>query len=100
MAASNCLLRSRVVDRQSGGNEHDRHALAKVKQSALKEPAASFCAAAIAKLRLSDGAMDKEGLKERIASRVYLRISTNLRQLIRKQAEEREALRAQLSATR
>ena len=41
-----------------------------MKQSSLKEPAASFCAAAIAELRLSDGAMDKDGLKERIASRL------------------------------
>ena len=41
-----------------------------IKQSNVKEPAASFCAAAIAELRLSDGATDKDGLKERIASRL------------------------------
>ena len=44
--------------------------LSNVKQSNVKEPAASFCAAAIAELRLSDGATDKDGLKERIASRL------------------------------
>ena len=44
--------------------------LSNIKQSNVKEPAASFCAAAIAELRLSDGATDKDGLKERIASRL------------------------------
>jgi biopolymer transport protein ExbB len=44
--------------------------LSNVKQSNVKEPAASFCVAAIAELRLSDGAVDKDGLKERIASRL------------------------------
>ena len=43
--------------------------LPNIKQSDLKEPAASFCAAAIAEVNLSDAANDKEGLKERIASR-------------------------------
>jgi biopolymer transport protein ExbB len=44
--------------------------LANVQSSGVKEPAASFCSAAATELRLSDGAMDKEGLKERIASRL------------------------------
>jgi biopolymer transport protein ExbB len=44
--------------------------LASIKQSNVKEPAASFCAAAIAEFRASDGAVDKDGLKERIASRL------------------------------
>src|SRR5262245_35900817 len=44
--------------------------LASFKQSNVKEPAASFCAAAIAEFRASDGAVDKDGLKERIASRL------------------------------
>jgi biopolymer transport protein ExbB len=44
--------------------------LANIKQSSLKGPAASFCAAAIEELHLSDAAADKEGLKERIASRL------------------------------
>ena len=41
-----------------------------VKPSNLKEPAASFCAAAIAELRLTDGIKNKDGLKERVASRL------------------------------
>jgi biopolymer transport protein ExbB len=44
--------------------------LAGAGESIVSEPAASFCASAIAELRLSDGAMDKGGLKERIASRL------------------------------
>jgi len=39
-------------------------------QSSVNEPAASFCEAAIAELHLSDMTADKEGLKERIASRL------------------------------
>jgi biopolymer transport protein ExbB len=44
--------------------------LASIKQTNVKEPAASFCAAAVAELHLSDVTADKEGLKERIASRL------------------------------
>jgi biopolymer transport protein ExbB len=44
--------------------------LASIRQSDLKEPAASFFAAAIDELRLSAAAADKESLKERIASRL------------------------------
>src|SRR5207342_402138 len=35
-----------------------------------KEPAASFCAEAIAEFRLSEGIAEKDGLKERVASRL------------------------------
>src|SRR4249919_1903356 len=41
-----------------------------VKPSNLKEPAASFCAEAIAEFRLSEGVADTDGLKERIGSRL------------------------------
>jgi biopolymer transport protein ExbB len=44
--------------------------LANIQPTSLNEPAASFCEAAIAELHLSDMAADKEGLKERIASRL------------------------------
>jgi biopolymer transport protein ExbB len=44
--------------------------LASIRPSDLKEPAASFFAAAIDELRLSDAIADRESLKERIASRL------------------------------
>ena len=44
--------------------------LANVQASDAKEPAASLCKAAFTELRLSEGAMDKDGLKERITSRL------------------------------
>ena len=44
--------------------------LASTRISNLKEPAARFCAAAATELRLSDGATEKDGLKERIVSRL------------------------------
>jgi tonB-system energizer ExbB len=44
--------------------------LANIKQSKLKEPAASFCAAAISELQLSEATDDKESLKERIIWRL------------------------------
>jgi biopolymer transport protein ExbB len=44
--------------------------VAGARQSNIEEPVASFCAAAVDELRLSDGSMDKDGLKERIASRL------------------------------
>ncbi len=44
--------------------------VASVRQSNIEEPVASFYAAAVDELRLSDGSMDKDGLKERIASRL------------------------------
>ena len=44
--------------------------LANARQSNIEEPVASFYAAVVDELRLSDGSMDKDGLKERIASRL------------------------------
>jgi biopolymer transport protein ExbB len=44
--------------------------LANVDLPTLKEPSAAFCNAAVAEMRLSDSPADKEGLKERIASRL------------------------------
>ena len=38
--------------------------------STVKEPAAAFYSAALKEVQLSDGAVDKDGLKERIASRL------------------------------
>ena len=44
--------------------------VAGVRQSNIEEPVASFYTAAVDELRLSDGTIDKDGLKERIASRL------------------------------
>jgi biopolymer transport protein ExbB len=44
--------------------------VAGARPSNIEEPVASFYAAAVDELRLSDGSMDKDGLKERIASRL------------------------------
>src|SRR6476661_2821698 len=44
--------------------------LRNAKLSNLKEPASSFCGEAIAEFRLSEGIADKDGLKERIDSRL------------------------------
>ena len=44
--------------------------LANIQTSNLQEPAARFCDAAITELRLSDRLTDKDGLKERIVSRL------------------------------
>ncbi|MGA8998558.1 MAG: tonB-system energizer ExbB [Pseudolabrys sp.] len=44
--------------------------VAGVTQSNIEEPVASFYTAAVDELRLSDGTIDKDGLKERIASRL------------------------------
>ena len=44
--------------------------LANARQTNIEEPVASFYAATVDELRLSDGSMDKDGLKERIASRL------------------------------
>jgi len=44
--------------------------VASVRQANIEEPVASFYAAAVDELRLSDGSMDKDGLKERVASRL------------------------------
>jgi biopolymer transport protein ExbB len=44
--------------------------VASVRQANIEEPVASFYAAADDELRLSDGSMDKDGLKERVVSRL------------------------------
>ncbi len=44
--------------------------LAKFESSGVNEPAASFCVAAMMELRASDGVMNKNGIKERITSRL------------------------------
>jgi biopolymer transport protein ExbB len=64
------LLKSRRQVRSALRALGSVQTLASIKPSNVKEPAASFCAAAIAELHLSDAAADKEGLKERIASRL------------------------------
>ena len=64
------LLKARWQVRSALNALSSIQTLANIKQSDLKEPAASFCAAAIAEVHLSDAAADKEGLKERIASRL------------------------------
>ena len=62
------LLKARWQVRSALNALSSIQTLANIKQSDLKEPAASFCAAALAEVHLSDAAADKEGLKERIAS--------------------------------
>ena len=44
--------------------------LRNVKASSLREPAASFCAAALTEFQLAAGVPDKDGLKERVGSRL------------------------------
>ena len=57
------LLKARWQVRSALNALSSIQTLANIKQSDLKEPAASFCAAAIAEVNLSDAATDKEGLK-------------------------------------
>ena len=64
------LLKSRWQVRSALNALNSLQTLTNVKPSNVKEPAATFCAAAIAELRLSDGAADRDSLKERIASRL------------------------------
>ena len=64
------LLKARWQVRSALNALSSIQTLPNIKQSDLKEPAASFCAAALAEVYLSDAAADKEGLKERIASRL------------------------------
>ena len=61
------LLKARRQARAALAALNSIQTLRNVKPSNLKEPAASFCAAAIAEFRLSDGVTDKDGLKERVA---------------------------------
>ena len=64
------LLKARRRVRSAMRELNSLRTLANVKASNTTEPAATFCAAAIAEIRLSDGAADKDGLKERITSRL------------------------------
>ena len=64
------LLKARRQTKAALGALGAIQTLRNVKPSNLKEPAASFCAEAIAEFRLSDGITDKDGLKERIGSRL------------------------------
>jgi biopolymer transport protein ExbB len=64
------LLKARRQVRSALSALNALQTLANVKSANVKEPVATFCAAAIAELRLSDGAADKDGLKERIVSRL------------------------------
>jgi biopolymer transport protein ExbB len=64
------LLKARRQVRSALSALNALQTLANVKPANVKEPAATFCAAALAELRLSDAASDKDGLKERIVSRL------------------------------
>ena len=64
------LLKARRQARAALAALNSIQTLRTVKPSNLKEPAASFCAAAIAEFRLTDGIKNKDGLKERVASRL------------------------------
>ena len=64
------LLRARRRVRSALSELNSLRTLPNVKPSSAIDPAATFCAAAIAELRLSDVASDKNGLKERIVSRL------------------------------
>ena len=64
------LLKARRQVRAALGALNSIQSLLNVKPSNLKEPAASFCTAAIAEFRLIDAGADKDGLKERVGSRL------------------------------
>jgi|SRR5215471_10375525 len=64
------LLKARRRVRAALGALNSIQSLLNVKPSNLKEPAASFCTAAIAEFRLIDAVADKDGLKERVGSRL------------------------------
>lgn len=64
------LLKARRQVRSALSALNSAQTLQNAKALNVNEPAATFCAAAIAELRLSNGAADKDGLKERIASRL------------------------------
>ena len=64
------LLKARRQAKAALGALNAIQTLRNVKPSGLKEPAASFCAEAIAEFRLSEGVADTDGLKERIGSRL------------------------------
>jgi biopolymer transport protein ExbB len=64
------LLKARRQVRTARDVLNSVQSLLNVKPPNLKEPAATFCAAAIAEFRLTDGFVDKDGLKERVGSRL------------------------------
>src|SRR4029453_3564166 len=64
------LLKARRQVRRALDRLNSIQTFRNVNPSSLREPAASFCAAAIAEFRLTDGVADKDGLKERVASRL------------------------------
>jgi biopolymer transport protein ExbB len=64
------LLKARRKLRRAVDALNGIKTVASARQSNFEEPVASFYAAAVDELRLSDGSMDKEGLKERIALRL------------------------------
>jgi biopolymer transport protein ExbB len=70
LAKSIELLKARRQVRTALNALNSIQNLRNIKPSNLKEPAASFCAAAIAEFRLTDGIADKDGLKERVGSRL------------------------------
>ncbi len=64
------LMKARRQAKAALGALNAIRTLRNIKPSNLKEPAASFCAEAIAEFRLSEGIADTDGLKERIGSRL------------------------------
>jgi biopolymer transport protein ExbB len=64
------LLKARRGVRTALDGLNSIQTLLNVKPSSLREPAASLCAAAVAEFRLTDGVADKDGLKERVGSRL------------------------------
>jgi biopolymer transport protein ExbB len=64
------LLKARRQIRTALDALNSVQSLLYLKPSNLKEPAASFCTAAIAEFRLIDPVADKDGLKERVGSRL------------------------------
>jgi biopolymer transport protein ExbB len=64
------LLKARRQIRTALDALNSIQSLLYLKPSNLKEPAASFCTAAIAEFRLIDPVADKDGLKERVGSRL------------------------------
>jgi biopolymer transport protein ExbB len=64
------LLKARRQVRRALDRLNSIQTFRNVNPSSLREPAASFCAAAIAEFRLIDAVADKDGLKERVGSRL------------------------------
>jgi len=81
------LMKARRQAKAALGALNAIQTLRNVKPSGLKEPAASFCAEAIAEFRLSEGVADTDGLKERIGSRLE-RLEAALSRRIRTRTKE------------